>query len=977
MNASINTNCARINLVKQVLASGYKLKSLTERFFEERSYTRKESRQLSSTAKEIFEDVLLRGYSHNMSELIMSQVTGYDSKTIAKRYKTFQRQNVERFDSVPIVNIYRLLFGFDSSEENYMHTNENPLRDISSWNIQQSEEIIGNNSEREANIREIIDLNNCIGSTSHNEEIEQSNFCDFEFDFDNQNEVGSNEISDTSRAGNTISKQFSRLTSSEDHYSSFQSYYQKFEKLEFDKTFDSTVIPVVDRSSNEEDVEYLTLNQFSETFLQLRNEEKLRMLFHGILGNRKVGIDLSSYKYLQTNDITDALNIKTEIDIDSIIWCGERIPLESTFVSMSYFPFPNRSATLTRSTHFKVKGRTINQYPNVEIASMGDNNTIRIHLCFPGLIRKEGKYYVNFVETSTLKLLYDKYALKILKYLGQTYGFLNFTSNLPLSYQHESERCTRSGGLFRSEAYCIPKELVVKFLNSLVSLLNTDSDLRLHNAFFYIYSKGMKYKISQYQTFSEIFNSGNMRFYKYLIDSSPLDVHIDIALTRQSVADNGFLIFPCEGYFEKIKSTALLTNIEVDVISLLKELKGLHGRGKKKTYENLHICYFQVYSNIKNPLYFAKDSPFKFNFNEMLHNEGRFKKALSLMRTCYNLNSVNNYGWRTEMRVSSHLMQYLLEKEFSPIIPLAEGHFEIYVVPIQALNVFKISCMQIYNQVNLLIKVLQEAIMRTELRYRRKGLFRNESIFLLISWLIKGLVSRLEFSSWHKDVIEKLDLKSMFFTRGYPVVDEHLWRNLLIEIDSRGFEVTVPNYLLHSKRKIQTTLNESSFGDAECKIMSITTDNNKNVDELITLFVNIIRKEYIDFFLSKFPEKLTADDLFTESDPLQKKFYYDYNIPVRWIKSERTWSEYSNIFFNLDMRPLNEKGMQNWKNLVYLRILGTIKSNLSPYEFSIFSKKLHITFLSFECISALEPRGKYWTTKSYKGKYCVFMYIKH
>ena len=181
--------------------------------------------------------------------------------------------------------------------------------------------------------------------------------------------------------------------------------------------------------------------------------------------------------------------------------------------------------------------------------------------------------------------------------------------------------------------------------------------------------------------------------------------------------------------------------------NLAELLKGFRTEIKKKTKVKSHVLYAQLYSTDKIPVVQSENQKFvaSFDFNDVLSNSMAYIKFKKRLQTVWPKMIHSNYGQRFELRMGSEAFKWLYEQQMNPLLDIIKSA-DILHVPNYHISYFKL----------LMGSTIGTLIENHRSKKDSPTFFRTIAILTV---LLKGLVSRLDESSYFREIWKILDIQ--------------------------------------------------------------------------------------------------------------------------------------------------------------------------------------------------------------------------
>ncbi|KAL1914110.1 uncharacterized protein VTP21DRAFT_1108, partial [Calcarisporiella thermophila] len=461
-----------------------------------------------------------------------------------------------------------------------------------------------------------------------------------------------------------------------------------------------------------------------------------------------ISFEASSMKYTQRE-------LESTIDVDSVMWTGPKLPLSGNF---KYYPFPNRFATLNIDNHLsveclnsqgKLERMKLFTIPNFEIGTCGQSACIRVMIFFPGLRRKKGRRWINYVKSSEMEQFYDELMLPILKQILPQ----NDASQFPAFYRVAQELSKAPRGHFHYRSKWIHHHYLSEIFSQLRQKCETDEKFSAFKGFFFhFYGKDLKlvHRSSVGDPLS-LLQEQIPEIDWAAIEKGSLFVDIGVEIfPRQNQKGWWTLLWRTEALKEIFKRSGICKGL-VDQWCYSAEIAGMRGEARKAVQEKVGLVFMQAYMGEEQGLYTFDSStgPKKFTAQDVLENSALLRRSIELMREVWGEARSMHHGVRIEYRIDMHNAAEFISSiptkleafiQARPFIMLAQNHvYQFKMYRLEAMTMLTSQLMEFPPK------------LRNILPRKRLGAY--------ISHLIKSLISRPEDTSWFRDLADQLGIE--------------------------------------------------------------------------------------------------------------------------------------------------------------------------------------------------------------------------
>jgi len=506
------------------------------------------------------------------------------------------------------------------------------------------------------------------------------------------------------------------------------------------------------------------LQDFVLAAMALPGHHRNRLVLHG---NSKF-IDLGLYRTCRKLD--------AYVDIDSVIHISILLlTIGSSFPewfndSLTYFAFPNRARGLQKTIHISVsldnRPVKVSNLPNFEIGTFGPRGENRIVICFPHMRRKKGGIWVNTVDTRSLEDFYDNYSRRALLDCARQTDNPVFEATIPFSYAvcEAKSRVNNGGGKFSFSGLSVPatsSRLYFSFLQSRTRGSPFDKHL------FVIYTKGLKFAVAPENAMEQLAAMPGMNFWLELGRRHPMQTYFDVACSYFDCSrkEAPACVFLTKEAFGERKNSGHHQTGEEDITALLDDLRGFRCETKERSRSLAHIFYAQLYSSEKAGVVGSMRQALasSFSVSDVMASSGKFCQASKIVGLCWPQMAQSSYSLRFEIRTSYTALLYLIGSKFRPLVNYI-GPEDCIVIPSSHLSLYKLLLAQCYGSVINTVKSRNPFGIETG-----SGGYRSVA---LMTTLLKGLISRLDDSSWNRELYSMLDIDGLLKTHGRVVIPE-------------------------------------------------------------------------------------------------------------------------------------------------------------------------------------------------------------
>jgi hypothetical protein len=491
---------------------------------------------------------------------------------------------------------------------------------------------------------------------------------------------------------------------------------EPFESKENSSSDDENINNENNNGENGGGCDGMSIDQFIENIQNLSSEEKTRKILKA--PNEKQEIQPITFQMYQ---LTNTNNLNIRIDIDSIMWSGQDLPIEQ---DMKFYPIPNRNATLTNNNYLTYQiyhcdysqPIYLYQIPNFEIGTTGPNSIFRILIFFPNLMRQHetNGRWINFVTSSNYQLFYDYVARpSLIQVLGESADI-----HLPINYETCYKLNQNHWNQIHFPGYLIPFTVVPAWIYKMKVMIESNSLLKKYfgNFFFHIYAKDLK--LSLFQNL----NHQNTNHIIQLFQKHYGNVFNTETILQQIIYDIGVEISEIDEYqyktllldknhFLKYFDHSPWCNVKCYPWCGTNDIQGARCQMLTKAIKNTHILHLQIYFSEKEILYsktLQKNHSLKnFNHKDFIDSNEKFSIAMNSIKNALENSRYKNYSIRFEFRTSYQGMNHLenpslLNKFMNNIVK----NNLIYSIPTNSIINFKMTKLNCYEFVSNRMKEL-------------------------------------------------------------------------------------------------------------------------------------------------------------------------------------------------------------------------------------------------------------------------------
>jgi len=423
--------------------------------------------------------------------------------------------------------------------------------------------------------------------------------------------------------------------------------------------------------------------------------------------------------------------------------------------SIVYYPFPNRNRSLCKSIHLSVrlnqKQVKISNIPNFEIAAFGPRNENHLVICFPKKMEKKNGLWVNVLDSKSYAEFYDWYSRPALLDCAKISNNPLFESNIPFSFAICQAK-SQCDGKYSFSGLNIPGNASRLYLESLrIRTQGTAYD----DHFYVVYAKGLKLLLSPESAKQQLYTSPSIKFWLDLGREIPHQTYFDVACSYFANDDPGSpscLFLTPESYIARKENGAHKAG-EEDIMVLLDQLKGFRCETKERVRKQAHIVYAQLYSSEKVGVTSSLKQALvhSFSLNDVLTDSGKYRQASRIVRLCWPHMANSKYSLRYEVRISYEALVFLISLNFRPLLTFIAAD-DCVAIPSSHFSLYKLLLADCYGGIVEKVKSRNRFGMET-------GGSGYRSVALMTT-LLKGLISRLDDSSWNRELFGELDIQS-------------------------------------------------------------------------------------------------------------------------------------------------------------------------------------------------------------------------
>jgi len=612
---------------------------------------------------------------------------------------------------------------------------------------------------------------------------------------------------------------------------------------------------------------------------------------------------------------------------------------------------------LTKSNHLSVwidgDEFRLSQIPNIHLASFGDRGECNINIFFPKLIEKKRNFYVNVVAASNLEAFFDTIVRPSLVRAAKEQNHFLFENSIPFSYSSFAAACN-TGGHFNFAGLTVPAAVASSWIKH----------LRLHSVatifedlFFMVFSKGLKIVIDPQNSIEEINNTLN--FYLKLALVYPHQCYFDVASTFYTSQPSASVFMSKQGV-DDFLTNENYTRTEIDNIALLEDLRGFRSPLKKRFSRSSGIHYVQLYSTEKAALNRGNQTAFvaMFDLADVVANTGKYRNAKQIMKTVLPLMSNSAYGLRWEMRVGYLALLRLVDQQFKPLMEYITPA-DCIVIPTFHLSLFKIFHLSAFSQI--IAKLTGES---HNSLLTRPNEYRTIAV---VTAFIKGLASRLDDSSWYRQIYKAIELSEVMKACGKAAIAKEYFdeESLCIAVDERHMKID--------------DIMKSATGGSNC----VRVPRMKKFSDPLDVVRYVVEQANIEIWahvrkwnsINIGPTSLVPEEC---KESLSEVNLTKYQVAYVLVTSAIPWNQRVRQMFNVEGRRLNEKYMQNWASLGFGKLFQNYSIGLSQESAKLLVEQLISYYESNSelLLPGFETYGKFYVARKIKGQQSMRFFVR-
>jgi len=368
---------------------------------------------------------------------------------------------------------------------------------------------------------------------------------------------------------------------------------------------------------------------------------------NAVLGGELLGVPLKLE--LQDEHALDEGNVKSTIDIDSVLFTAENLNVTTDF---KFYAFPNRNATITKDNHvfWTVKGNQVPIFriPNYQLGTTGENSHFHINIFFPNMMYQKNTRWVNFITATSLALFYDEAIKPTLdKVLPQS-----IIREFPESYAIATMKATTHKGTYHFTTKLIAKSYTEKFFEELRVMVDSNPSLeQFKDYFFHVHGKDLKMILRK--DYGDLISQFQDQFDDFEWDPIRDQLLVDVGLEFWPPEDSGYTFLWKKDITEGLFLGSGFSLPNRHPWCLLKNVMGGSGKAKVANRRN-GVSFLQVYQLEKSLHYvYEQGGAMRFSTHDLIANTEIFKKCMTSFRDGWEKakQSRRSYGVRMEWRM--------------------------------------------------------------------------------------------------------------------------------------------------------------------------------------------------------------------------------------------------------------------------------------------------------------------------------------
>ena len=474
--------------------------------------------------------------------------------------------------------------------------------------------------------------------------------------------------------------------------------------------------------------------------------------------------------------------------------------------------------------------------------------------------------------------------------------------------------------------------------------------------FLMVYSKGLKETLTFGENlYDQLQMCSRLRFYTEMAAIFPYDTFWDISISIYSGKD-GWSLVPSFDSINYLFSRKHFTSTQLNIISLLKEACGIKTVVKRKTAKVAHVVSCQVYTTDKSTFSIPGKGHLIGNLplNSWVSNgiSAQWKDAIESGQLG---TQQDKFGIRIEFRLSSWATERILRDNARWLKSIA-GSLGYFAMPTCDLVSFRLILTNIYCRIADKIRLLHPIGLN-------QGAHRA---LCVVGILLRGLYSKIENSSWARDLGYKLGITLCIEEYNFPFLGDEFWNWETFELLAEDIYFKIDDQF-NKKRP----LNSSKKGSVSSSITRGPL--------LLTEYAEAVCKTFYEEFWAKVSVwrsiqsgKTTIPAGYCEPITVKKLDNYCISYYVADLKLPK--EDLREAFFNLTSKELVAKGLQGWKTLRYLQAVGELRIRLDEEKFLEVINLAVLILRESQYLPGFEVNGKFWKTRKLQGHYSLRLF---